>query len=64
MLGRHTERMCLVLRKDQVSTLRSIQEQAQIPVSEFVRRVFDHCLRPEIVNELLPTISGSVVIRS
>lgn len=63
MSGRHTERFCIVARNDQVATLRAIQEATQIPISEFVRRVFDYCLRPEIVNELIPTMSGSNIIK-
>ena len=43
-----------------MSGLRSLSEQAQLPLAETLRRMIDFCSQERVANELFPHLSGTL----
>ncbi len=43
-----------------VEQFRSLARQTEIPVAELMRRMFDFCLKPDVINVIVPSMSGQV----
>ena len=44
----------------QMGMLREVSEQTSLSVSEVMRRMYDHCLQPVVLNQLVPSMSGQI----
>ncbi len=47
----------------QIEQFRALAQQTEIPVSELMRRMFDHCFREEVLNTIVPALSGRLEVQ-
>lgn len=52
------------LPERQMQRLRSVSSQTDLSVSELMRLMFEHGLQPKVLNRLLPTCSGQIVLET
>ena len=45
-----------------MEALRRVSSQAGLTMSELLRRMMDHCFQERVVNELVPAMSGTIVV--
>ncbi len=43
-----------------VEQFRSLARQTEIPVAELMRRMFDFCLQKEVLDRIMPSMSGQI----
>ena len=44
----------------QENAIKRLKEQVGLTYSELVRRMFDYSLRPQVLNEIIPSMSGQL----
>lgn len=50
------------LLERQLEQFKTLSELTEISVSELMRRMFDHCLRADVLNTIVPAMSGHMEI--
>ena len=40
----------------------SLKEQTELSIAELMRRMFDHCLQTNLMNEIVPNMSGRLTV--
>ena len=58
------ERLNFFATSGEVSKLRLLSERTEFTLSDWLRRMIDYCLQDRVLNELLPSMSGSVSVRA
>lgn len=52
------QKFLFVPGNERLEALREAAERAGLPMSELLRRLLDHGLRPPVLNDLVPRMSG------
>lgn len=47
----------------QADELERLKQLTGLPKTEIIRRMFDHCVQESVLNQLVPTLSGSLGLR-
>lgn len=58
MSSRQMSRFCLYLLDRQIDQMQQVKDKTEFSISEITRRFFDHCLQTNVLQELVPTMSG------
>lgn len=56
------KRYCIFLPEHRIETLQALSQQTGWLTSEWIRAMLDHGCQEEIVNELMPAMSGQMFL--
>jgi hypothetical protein len=45
---------------NRMSGLRLLSQESSLPMADLLRRMMDHCFQPQVLDALLPHLSGQV----
>lgn len=54
--------ICAFVGKGRADRLRSYAGQVDLGMAELLRRLLDHGLRPSVLNEMAPNLSGQIKV--